>query len=217
RGLRMNTSLVVQADEARDSHYVACLLGYGADAVCPGLALETVASEADNNADSELVGPEAQARLQGAMEDGVLKVMSKMGISTVDSYRGAQIFEAIGLGPEVVDVCFTGTPSVIGGIGWRELGEDALARHREGRLVDAGFYRARKRGEYHTHNDDVTKALNEMKAAHLLQRAIKDGTDELYDNFAALVNSRPATEVRDLLELVPAGPPVPLTEVEPAL
>ncbi|MBV8387042.1 MAG: glutamate synthase large subunit, partial [Acidimicrobiia bacterium] len=217
KGLRINTSLVVQADDARDSHYVACLLGYGADAICPGLALETVAAEADANEDSELVGPEAQARLQAAMEDGVLKVMSKMGISTVDSYRGAQIFEAIGLGPEVVDVCFTGTPSVIGGVGWHELGQDALARHAEGRLVDAGYYRARKRGEYHTHNDDVVKALGEFKAAHLLQRALKEGRNELYDQFAELVNGRPPTEPRDLLELVPAGDPIPVDEVEPAL
>ena len=126
RGLRTDTSLVVSADDARDVHYIACLLGYGADAICPGLALETVAHEADQNADTELSGPEAQHRLQAAMEDGVLKVMSKMGISTVDSYRGAQIFEVIGLGPEVVDVCFTGTPSIVGGIGWDELGEDAL-------------------------------------------------------------------------------------------
>src|SRR5438477_3659236 len=217
KGLRMNTSLVVQADDARDSHYIACLLGYGADAICPGLALETVASEADANEDSEMVGPEAQARLQAAMEDGVLKVMSKMGISTVDSYRGAQIFEAIGLGLEVVDVSFTGTPSVMGGIGWTELGEDALARHAEGRLVDAGYYRARKRGEYHTHNDDVVKSLNEFKAAHLLQRALKDGKDELYETFASLVNGRPPTEPRDLFELVPAGEPIPIDEVEPAL
>jgi glutamate synthase (ferredoxin) len=217
KGLRMNTSLVVQADDARDSHYIACLLGYGADAICPGLALETVAAEADANEDSELVGPEAQARLQAAMEDGVLKVMSKMGISTVDSYRGAQIFEAIGLGPEVVDVCFTGTPSVIGGIGWHELGEDSIARHGEGRLVDAGYYRARKRGEYHTHNDDVVKSLSEFKAAHLLQRALKDGQNELYDQFASLVNGRPPTEPRDLLELVPAGEPISIDEVEPAL
>ncbi|MGH9188702.1 MAG: glutamate synthase large subunit [Acidimicrobiales bacterium] len=215
-GLRLDTSLVVAADDARDVHYLACLLGYGADAVCPGLALETVAHEADRNADSELSGPEAQNRLQAAMEDGVLKVMSKMGIATVDSYRGAQIFEIVGLGAEVVDVCFTDTPSVVGGIGWAELAEDALARHAEGRLADAGYYRARKRGEYHTHNDDVVKALNEMKAAHLLQAAIKAGSDETYGRFAELVNSRPPTEMHDLLELVPAGPPVPLDEVEPA-
>src|SRR5207245_3018390 len=140
----------VQADDARDVHYVACLLGYGADAICPGLALETVATEADN-AETEMTGPEAQHRLRTALEDGVLKVVSKMGISTVDSYRGAQIFEVLGLGPEVVDVCFAGTPSIVGGIGWDELGADVLARHASARLADGGFYRVRKRGEYHTH------------------------------------------------------------------
>ncbi len=216
RGLRSNTSLVVSADDARDVHYLACLLGYGADAICPGLALETVAREADQNVDSELNGAEAQHRLQAGLEDGVLKVMSKMGISTVDSYRGAQIFEVIGLGPEVVDVCLAGTPSVVGGVGWAELGEDALSRHAEGRMVEGGYYRALKnKGEFHTHNDPVVKALNEMKAAHLLQAAIRDGNNEQYDRFAALVNSRPPTELHDLLEFVPAGPPVPVGEVEP--
>ncbi|TML65449.1 MAG: glutamate synthase large subunit [Actinobacteria bacterium] len=216
RGLRSSASLVVQADDARDSHYICCLLGYGADAICPGLALETVASEADRNEDGDLMGPEAQNRLRAAVEDGVLKVMSKMGISTVDSYRGAQIFEVLGLGPEVVDVCFAGTPSIVGGIGWDALGEDALARHAAARLADGGFYRVRKRGEYHTHNDDVTELLNEFKAAHLLQRALKGEREELYEQFASLVNGRPATELRDLFELVPAGAAVPLDDVEPA-
>ncbi|MGI8983126.1 MAG: glutamate synthase large subunit [Acidimicrobiales bacterium] len=215
KGLRSNTSLVISADDARDVHYVACLLGYGADAICPGLALETVGHEADQN-DSELTGPDAQQRLQAGLEDGVLKVMSKMGISTVDSYRGAQIFEVMGLGPEVVDVCFVGTPSVVGGVGWAELGDDVLSRHGEGRMVEGGYYRALKnKGEFHTHNDPVVKALNEMKAAHLLQAAIRDGNDEHYDKFAALVNGRPPTELHDLLEFVPLGPAVALDEVEP--
>jgi glutamate synthase (ferredoxin) len=219
RGLRMDASLVVSADDARDVHYIACLLGYGADAICPGLALETVAHEADENTDSELSGPEAQARLQSAIEDGVYKVMSKMGISTVDSYRGAQIFEVLGLGPEVVDMCFAGTPSVVGGVGWAELGDDCLARHAEYRLIDGGYYRALKKpgAEYHTHNDPVVKALNEFRAAHLLQAAIREGNSEVYDRFAELVNSRPPTELHDLLELVPLGPAIPLDEVEPAL
>ena len=229
-GLRSDTSLVISADDARDTHYVACLVGYGADAICPGLALETVAHEADYNPDVDLSGPEAQERLQAAMEDGVLKIMSKMGISTVDSYRGAQIFEAIGLGPDVIDVCFPGTPSVVGGIGWDELGADALARHANGRLAEGGYYRVRKRGEFHTHNDEVVKALNEMKAAHLLQSALRASTNgngngagpdgdgaDTYQRFADLVNGRPATGLHDLLELVPAGPAVPLAEVEPAL
>ncbi|MEA2716486.1 MAG: hypothetical protein QOI99_803, partial [Actinomycetota bacterium] len=173
-GLRSDTSLVVSADDARDTHYVACLVGYGADAICPGLALETVAHEADYNPDVDLSGPEAQERLQAAMEDGVLKIMSKMGISTVDSYRGAQIFEAIGLGPDVIATCFPGTPSIVGGIGWDDLGADALSRHAQGRLAEGGYYRVRKRGEFHTHTDEVVKALNEMKAAHLLQAAIRE-------------------------------------------
>ncbi|MEA2686378.1 MAG: hypothetical protein QOE93_1573, partial [Actinomycetota bacterium] len=228
-GLRSDTSLVVSADDARDTHYIACLLGYGADAICPGLALETVAHEADHNVEVELSGPEAQERLQAAMEDGVLKIMSKMGISTVDSYRGAQIFEAIGLGPDVIDVCFPGTPSVVGGIGWTELGEDALTRHSNGRLAEGGYYRVRKKGEFHTHNDEVVKALNEMKAAHLLQSALRDNVAagngattngagaDTYQRFADLVNNRPATELHDLLDIIPAATPVPLDEVEPAL
>src|SRR5207302_5537146 len=118
---------------------------------------------------------EAQNRMQSAIEDGVLKIMSKMGISTVDSYRGAQIFEAIGLGAEVVDLAFAGTPSTVGGVGWDALGDDVLARHGESGLGDGGYYRVRKRGEYHTHNDDMVKALGEMKSAHLLQAAIAIG------------------------------------------
>src|SRR5205814_9221511 len=127
-GRRTHASLVVLTDDARDVHYIACLLGYGADAICPRLALETVLAEAERNEDSELLGTQAQNQLQAAMEGGVLKVMSKMGISTVDSYRGAQIFEVIGLAPEVVDTCFTGTPSIVGGIGWDALGDDVLTR-----------------------------------------------------------------------------------------
>src|SRR5207237_4818465 len=128
-GRRMRTSLIVVADDARDVHHIACLLAVGADAICPRLALETVAADADASEDSDLLSPEAQDRFQAACEDGVLKVLSKMGISTVDSYRGAQIFEAIGLAPEVVDLCFPGTPSQVSGLGWDALGEDALALH----------------------------------------------------------------------------------------
>src|SRR5690606_25659377 len=123
RRLRSRTSLVVVADDAFDVHTFAALLGYGADAVCPSLALATVADEADKADDGDLTSPEAQTRYQAAVEAGVLKILSKMGICTVDSYRGAQIFEVVGLAPEVVDVCFTGTPNVVGGIGWEALGE----------------------------------------------------------------------------------------------
>ncbi|MBA3653709.1 MAG: glutamate synthase large subunit [Actinobacteria bacterium] len=225
-GRRDKTSLVVVADDAHDVHFIAALLGYGADAICPRLALETVASDADQAEDSGLLSPQAQENFQAAAEDGVLKVMSKMGISTVDSYRGAQLFEAVGLAPEVVDVCFFGTPSMLGGVGWVALGQDVLKLHAASGLENPGYYRDSKRGgEYHTHNKDVVdnltglaveRALNDTAAAHLLQRAIAGENDELYDKFAALVHSRPPTEVRDLLELVPVANPVALDEVEPA-
>jgi glutamate synthase (ferredoxin) len=221
-GLRQGASLIVTADDVRDVHHVACLLGFGADAICPRLALQTVAADADAS-DSDLSSAEAQERFQVAVEDGVLKILSKMGISTVDSYRGAQVFEVVGLAPEVVDVCLAGAPSIVGGIGWGELGADVLRQHAAAAPDDAsipnpGFYRdkgVKRGGEYHTHNKEVVDALNAMAAAHLLQKAIASGRDDLYDDFVRLVNERPPTELRDLLELVPAGPPVPLSEVEP--
>ena len=231
--LRSCTSLVVVSDTARDTHEIAALLGYGADAICPRLALQTVAAEADSDADADAISPEAQERFQAAIEEGTLKILSKMGISTVDSYRGAQIFEIIGLAAEVVDLCFSGTVSTVGGIGWEALGDDVLTRHAAAwppevatpvQLESPGYFRVRKGGEYHGKGKDVVDALTDlslvksteaMAAAHLLQRAIKGESYELYERFADIVNDRPPTELHDLLELVPAGPPVPLDEVEP--
>ncbi|HLI23931.1 MAG TPA: glutamate synthase central domain-containing protein, partial [Acidimicrobiales bacterium] len=220
---RDQTSLVAVADDVRDVHGTAALLGCGADAICPELALATVAAIADASDDSDVTSPEAQERLVAALEDGVLKVMSKMGIATVDSYRGAMIFEAVGLGADVVETCFPGLVSTVGGVGWAELGADALERHRaatiaEGAgqkvsLTNPGFYRDLKRGgEYHAHNKAVVDALH----AHVLQRALRNGDAGLYRAFADLVDGRPPTELHDLLELVPVGPAVDLEEVEPA-
>jgi glutamate synthase (ferredoxin) len=241
-GLRDQTSIVVVGDDIRDVHHVACLLAVGTDALCPRLALETVAADADANEDSEIMSPEAQERLQAALEDGVLKVMSKMGISTVDSYRGAQIFECIGLASDIVDMCFNGAVSTVGGLGWSALGADVLTRHARvdwaeagGSLENPGYYRDLKRGgEHHTHNKGVVdalrdfsieegsvgaqaaRALQDMAAAHTLQQALAGADTTKYAAFAAMVAGRPLTELHDLLELVPSGPPVPLDEVEPA-
>ena len=236
RRLRSRTALVTVADDVFDVHGVAALLGYGADAICPGLALATVAAEADKADDGDVTSPEAQGRFQAAVEAGVLKILSKMGICTVDSYRGAQIFEVVGLAPEVVDVCFTGSPNVVGGIGWRALGEDVLERHASvwgGRadLASPGFYRVRKGGEPHSKDKDTTQALNDltlvqekdddgqdrgMLVAHLLQSAIRSESSERYDAFAKLANDRALIELHDLLELAPTGDTVALDEVEPA-
>jgi glutamate synthase (ferredoxin) len=236
--LRSRTSLVVVADDARDVHGVAALLGFGADALCPSLALATVADEADRGRYGPATSPEAQNRFQAAVEAGVLKILSKMGICTVDSYRGAQIFEVVGLAPEVVDVCFTGAPNIVGGIGWAELGEDVLSCHHAGWgdpedvvLGSPGYYRVRKGGEPHAKDKDTVQALNdltlvqeappedmtrEMQAAHVLQAAIRSESSDRYDAFAKLVLDRPPIELHDLLELVPAAEPTPIDEVEPA-
>ena len=128
--LRTKATLVVETDEAREVHHFACLLGYGAEAVCPRLALETLAAmaAADKIGGDRPSPAEAQLRFKQAIEDGVLKVMSKMGISDVASYCGAQIFDAVGLAREVVDRAFVGTPCPIGGIGFAELEREIRER-----------------------------------------------------------------------------------------
>ena len=218
-GRRSLVSLVVVSDEPRDSHHLACLLGYGADAVCPRLALETVAAlaGADRLGGDHPSPEEAQRRFRTALEDGVLKVMAKMGIADVASYRGAQLFEALGLAPDVVDLCLTGTPSPLGGIGFEALESELRARSSaSGKLESPGYVKYRPGGEPHATTPEVAEALQAVSAAHALRRAVggRGGTDE-YRRFAELVDGRSPLEPRDLLELVPAGPPVPLEEVEP--
>ena len=209
-GLRTTTSVVVVSDEPREAHDFACLLGYGADAVCPRLALETIAALA---ADDKLGGdhpgpPEAQLRFRESSEDGVLKILSKMGIAELASYRGAQLFEAVGLARDVVDSCLRGTPSAIGGIGFAELEREIILRCTgAAQLENPGYVKYRKGGEQHATSPPVVDAL--QRAAHALRRGD-------YDRFAALVNDRRPLELRDLLELAPARAAVHIDEVEPA-
>jgi hypothetical protein len=164
--LRSDASVVADVGDARDVDSVACLLGYGADAICPRLALQSVALLADTDQLGEANSAEAQTRLQAALEDGALKIASKMGISTVDGYRGAQIFEALGLAADVVDTCLTGTASQVGGVGFEALGEDVLRRHVDGygsdrvSLDSPGFVRHRKGGEYHANDPDAIEVLH---------------------------------------------------------
>jgi glutamate synthase (ferredoxin) len=165
-GIRQQASIVVDSGDARDTHAIACLLGFGADAVCPRVALRTIAAMADDGQLGEVHSSEAQAKYQAAIEDGVLKILSKMGISTVDGYRGAQIFEVLGLGTEIVEACLRGTPSTVGGVGFQTIGADSIARHAaafadDAMLDEPGFIRYRKRGgEYHGNNPEMIKALH---------------------------------------------------------
>ncbi|MCA1722591.1 MAG: glutamate synthase subunit alpha, partial [Actinobacteria bacterium] len=171
QGQRTRVSIVAETDEARETHDHACLLGYGADGIVPRLALETFAHLADDGRlrGDGLSAAEAQANYRSAVEDGVLKIMSKMGISTVDSYRGAQVFEALGLAPEVIDLCLTGTVSALGGLTFEDLAEDVLAQHAAAFGVDGatdalptpGIIKHKRGGEYHANNPEVVGALHD--------------------------------------------------------
>jgi glutamate synthase (ferredoxin) len=228
-GLRTLATLLVESDEPREVHHVACLLGFGAEAVCPRLALQTIAALAeDDRIGGDRPSPaEAQARFKQSIEDGVLKVMSKLGISDIASYCGAQTFEALGLDGDLVEAAFPGTPWSIGGIGLAELEEEIVARAGAAagmrpRLENPGYFKFRKGGEPHETSPDVLEALqaaarsDDMGAAHALRSAVRTNGWERYADFAALVNGREPMEVRDLLELRAAAQPVPLEEVEAA-
>jgi glutamate synthase domain-containing protein 2/glutamate synthase domain-containing protein 1/glutamate synthase domain-containing protein 3 len=161
--VRSLASIVVDSGEPREVHHFATLLGYGAEAVCPRVALETVAAlAAKTDPGSEAAAQDAYRK---ALEDGVLKVMSKMGISCLDSYRGAQIFDALGLADEVVARCFPGTVSAVGGVGFRDLAEDVLVRHATAYgaakpvLDNPGYVKWRRGGEFHGNNPDVIQLL----------------------------------------------------------
>jgi glutamate synthase (NADPH/NADH) large chain/glutamate synthase (ferredoxin) len=191
---RIRVGLVAEAGDAWDVHHMAALFGYGAEAVHPWLALQCVRSLESSDAE-----PSAE-KFRSAAEKGLLKILSKMGISTLQSYSGAQIFEAIGLGSEVIDRCFTGTASVIGGVGFLELAEDVLARHQaSGFLPDHGRIRYRRDGEDHGWSPPVVRALQQAE----------------YGGFAERVRARAPAGPRDLLDFHEQTP-VPLEEVEPA-
>ncbi len=174
--LRTSTSLVAETDEARETHDAATLLGYGADAIVPRLVLQTIADLADEGriGGDNPSASVAQERYRNALEDGVLKIMSKMGISVLDSYRSAQIFECLGLGQDVIDTCFTGTTSTLGGLTLADLGEEVLAQHAEAfpapgaegevalpSLSSPGIIKWRKGGEFHDMSKPVVDALHD--------------------------------------------------------
>ena len=211
-GRRMRASLVVEAGDVHEVHQLACLVGYGASAIYPYLAYQTIKAQQASGQFDKVTFEEALAHFKKAMDQGLLKIMSKMGISTVGSYRGAQIFEALGLSDELIQDCFPGTPSRIGGITYEQMAEEVLSWHRKAfqdaatSLDEGGFYRYRRDGEYHAFNPEMVR---------LLQQAIKTGDYDLYKKFAQVVNTRQPTALRDLLDVKPLGPPVPLEEVEP--
>ncbi|MFN7130734.1 MAG: glutamate synthase large subunit, partial [Myxococcales bacterium] len=218
-GIRMLTGVVMETAEAREVHHFALLIGYGAAAVNPYLALDTLHEMALRG---ELKGGEekVQENYIKAVNEGLLKVMSKMGISTIASYRGAQIFEAVGLDRELVQKHFTGTASRIEGVGLPELGREVLERHARGfgrtlglgedELPVGGQYQWRRRGEAHKWNPATIAKL---------QAAVKSDDHAQFEEYEQLADdeSRQLCTLRGLLEISAEGrTPVPLEEVEPA-
>ena len=218
-GTRMKVGLVVESGEPRELTQVALLIGYGAGAVNPYLAFETLADMVNRDLLTiEMEIHTAEVNYIHAIEKGLLKIMSKMGISTIQSYRGAQIFEAIGLGQGLVDRYFTWTPSRLGGIGIEEVEREARERHTAAfadvrgnghlDLEEGGYYQWRRDGEYHSYNPDSISRL---------QDAVRTNSYASYKEFADFsdVQSTQLSTLRGLLEFRFLDKPIPLDEVEP--
>lgn len=233
-GLRWQTSILAETGDARDVHQFACLIGYGANAINPYLALATVESLQFKDS---TVAKHAQENFVAASNKGILKIMSKMGIATLDAYHGAQLFECIGIANDVIAQYFTGTSSPVGGIGLYEIAETVLHHHARAfgetsRLYNYGYFKFKKGGEYHAFNPNIVDALHDaVRTPGALNGNYLDGRSpsriadikgerwseayEKYLKFASLVNERPATDLADFLQFVPREP-IPLSKVEPA-
>ncbi|HYE31657.1 MAG TPA: glutamate synthase large subunit [Methylomirabilota bacterium] len=214
-GKRLCASIVCESGEARDVHHFACLVGYGASAVNPYIAIDTIRAAVEAGEYGAITLEKAVANFRTAIESGMLKIMSKMGISTISSYRGAQIFEAIGISNAVIDRAFFGTTSQVGGIGLEEIANDALRRHQaaygnpeSAALDEGGNYKPASggRGEFHANNKPVVSSMHKF---------LKSGTREDFVKYLQMVEGREPVTPRDLLRFKPAPTPVPLDEVEP--
>ncbi|MGH8304032.1 MAG: glutamate synthase large subunit [Steroidobacteraceae bacterium] len=213
-GLRCRCNLLVETGTAREPHHFACLIGYGATAVYPYMAYQ-VLFEMMRRGQVKLdfaARVELGRSYRAGLRKGLFKIMSKMGISTISSYRSSQLFEIVGLADEVVGLCFTGTASRVQGADFNDLEADlkelaARAWNPREAIGQGGLLKYVHGGEYHMYNPDVIAAL---------QAAVICGDHARYREFSALVNSRPASTFRDLLALKSGARPVPLAEVEPA-
>ncbi len=221
-GLRLQTSLVVDTAQCWSTHHLACLIGFGASAVCPWLTWETTRHWLAHPRTQKLIetgklpalsADQAQANVRKALEDGLRKILSKIGISLLASYHGAQIFEAIGIGADLIELAFKGTTSRVAGLSLSELASETLTFHSKAfpeldrtKLEFMGFVQYRTGGEYHLNSPEMAKALH---------AAVKAGPG--YDHFSTyqtLLENRPVTALRDLLELKPAATPLPIEQVE---
>lgn len=208
-GKRCKINMLVETGTARDPHHIACLIGYGATAVYPYLVYQSLHDLArrGNVDDQQQLG----RSYRRGVRKGLFKIMSKMGISSISSYRGSQLFEIVGLHKDVVDRCFRGTVSRVQGAGYKDLQDDqrklaACAWEPRTPLNQGGLLKFVHGGEYHCYNPDVIATL---------QAAVRSGDRSRYNDYAKLVNERPVATFRDLMAEQPLGSPIPVDEVEP--
>jgi glutamate synthase (ferredoxin) len=222
-GLRTKTSLIVNTAQCWSTHHFACLIGYGAGAVCPYMALDTVRDWWFDPKTQQFMErgklpnislEQAIANYRKAVESGLLKILSKMGISLLSSYQAAQIFEAIGIGGDLLELGFKGTASRIGGLSVSELAQEVLSIHCKAfpeltakKLDNLGFVNYRPGGEYHMNTPEMSKALHE---------AVKTKQYDHYEVYKQYLQGRPITALRDLLDFQSDRPSIPLEEVESA-
>lgn len=212
-GKRTQVSLICDTGDPRMDHHFACLLGFGASLIHPYVGLASVRESVRRDPRGQgITLADALQNYCNAVNNGLLKIMSKMGISTISSYRGAQNFEAVGIANSVIDQYFTGTCSRIGGVGLHEIAVDVLRFHAEAfgddpNLADRGIYAYRKKGEYHSTNPIITKTLH---------KAVRTRDTEAFVQYTNLVDERPVCNLRDLVDWKRGDEPIPLEEVEPA-
>lgn len=222
-GLRMKASLIVNTAQCWNTHHFACLIGYGASAVCPYLTLETVRSWWSDPKTQQFMErgkipaislEKALENYRQAVEAGILKILSKMGISLLSSYQGAQIFEAIGIGQDLLKLGFYGTTSRVGGLSISELATEVLSFHQRAfpeltvkKLENFGFVQYRPGGEYHMNSPEMSKALHKAVAAQK--------NYDHYEVYKQHLQGRPVTALRDLLDFQSDRSPIPIEEVEP--
>ncbi|TVQ47685.1 MAG: glutamate synthase large subunit [Gloeocapsa sp. DLM2.Bin57] len=222
QGVRLEASLIVDTAQCWSTHHYACLIGYGASAVCPYLTWETIYQWWNEEKTQKLMQngklpaitlEKALENYRRAVEAGLLKILSKMGISLLSSYHGAQIFEAIGLGTEVIDIAFGGTTSRVGGMTLKELASEVAAFLNQAfptlkakKLENYGFVNYRPGGEYHMNSPEMAKALH---------KAVKAEDYDHYQLYQKYIAERPITALRDLLTFQSDRPSIPLETVEP--
>nr|YP_009122251.1 ferredoxin-dependent glutamate synthase [Vertebrata lanosa]AJH66009.1 ferredoxin-dependent glutamate synthase [Vertebrata lanosa] len=221
KGLRHKVTLIVETGQCWNTHHFACLIGYGASAVCPYLAFLTVRHWWKNSKTQKLMAngklpnitiQDSQNNYREAIEKGLLKILSKIGICLISSYHGAQIFEILGLGNDIVDLCFLNTTSRLGGINSKDLFQQTLLTYKTAfvtelpkKLVNLGYVQYRPGAEYHVNNPEMSKTLH---------KAVRNSDSSLYTKYRTLLQDRDPANLRDLLLISSGREPISIENVE---